>query len=266
MPYQALLETYLRQLHLATFAQNYQTFAQDAARSNLPYERYLLALCEGEVMQRETQRVERAIAAAKFPVIKELSTFDFDAVQGLAKTRVLELAQGGYIHRVETIILLGNPGLGKTHVATGLALAACRQAKKVRFYGATSLVNELLLAQKDLRLSKFMSHILKLDLLVLDELGFIPFSKDSAQLLFQFCSDLYERVSIIVTSNLRFGDWNQIFGDERMTAALLDRLTHKAHILEFVGESYRFRQRLLQEQEETQERASQTQQGDMRSS
>ncbi len=119
MQYQALLENYLRQLHLTTFAHNYQAFAQDAARSNLPYERYLLALCETEVMQREAQRVERAIASAKFPVVKDLATFDFEAVGGISKTRVLELAQGGYIQRAETIILIGNPGLGKTHVATG---------------------------------------------------------------------------------------------------------------------------------------------------
>ena len=156
--------------------------------------------------------------------------------------------QGGYIAKAETIILIGNPGLGKTHIATGLALAACKQGKRVRFYTAASLVNDLLSAQKDLRLSKFTASICKHDLLVLDELGFIPFSKDSAQLLFQICSDLNERVSIILTTNLCFADWNQIFGDERMTAALLDRLTHKAHILEFVGESYRFRQRLRQEE------------------
>src|SRR5438445_8169732 len=243
MQHQALLENYLRQLHLATFAQNYQTCAQDAARGSLPYERYLLALCEAEVAQREAHRVERAIVAAKFPVLKELSTFDFDAVNNLSKQRVVKLARGEYIAKKETILLIGNPGLGKRHVATELALEACKQAKKVRFYGVASLINDLLVAQKDLRLSKFMSQMLKLDLLVLDELGFIPFSKDSAQLLFQCCSDLYERVSILVTSNLRFADWNQLFGDERMTGALLDRLTHRAHILEFVGESYRFRQR-----------------------
>jgi len=150
--------------------------------------------------------------------------------------------------KAETIILIGNPGLGKTHIATGLALAACRQGKRVRFHSVANLVNDLLSAQKDLRLSKFMSRFLKLDLLVLDELGFVPFGKDGGQLLFQLCSDLNERVSIIVTTNLRFGDWNSIFGDDRMTTALLDRLTHKAHILEFVGESYRFRQRLQQEE------------------
>ncbi len=249
MQHQALLENYLRQLRLATFAQNYQSFAQDAARTNLPYERYLLALCESEVSQREVHRVERAIAQAKFPVTKELSSFDFSAVPDLPKTRVLELAQGDYMARAEPIILIGNPGLGKTHIATGLALDACKQGKRVRFYSATTLVNDLLSAQKDLRLSKFMAQVGKHDLVVLDELGFIPFTKDGGQLLFQLCSELNERVSLIVTTNLRFAEWNQIFGDEKMTAALLDRLTHKAHILEFVGESYRFRQRMRQEEQ-----------------
>ena len=249
MQHQTLLENYLRQLRLPTFAQNYQAFAQDATRSNLPYERFLLALCQAEAEQREANRVERAIMNAKFPLVKELASFDFSAVQGIVKTRVLELAQGGYMSRAETIILVGNPGLGKTHIATGLALAACRQGKKVRFFGVASLVNDLLSAQKELRLSKFMKPITKLDLVVLDELGFIPFAKDGAQLLFQLCSDLNERVSIIVTTNLRFGDWNSIFGDEIMTTALLDRLTSKGHILEFVGESYRFRQRIRLEEQ-----------------
>jgi DNA replication protein DnaC len=246
MEHQTLLENYLRSLRLPTFAQNYQTFAQDATRSDLPYERYLFALCQAEMDQREANRVERAITNAKFPVLKELATFDFSVVQGISKTRILELAQCGYLTKKESVIFIGNPGLGKTHIASGLALAACRQGKRVRFFGAASLVNDLLSAQKDLRLSKFTAQITKLDLVVLDELGFIPFTKDGSQLLFQFCSDLYERVSIIVTTNLRFGDWNSIFGEERMTAALLDRLTHKAHIIEVLGESYRFRQQLLQ--------------------
>jgi DNA replication protein DnaC len=191
MQHQTLLENYLRQFRLPTFAQNYQAFAQDATRSNLPYERFLLALCQAEAEQREANRVERAIMNAKFPLVKELASFDFSAVQGIVKTRVLELAQGGYMSRAETIILVGNPGLGKTHIATGLALAACRQGKKVRFFGVASLVNDLLSAQKELRLSKFMKPITKLDLVVLDELGFIPFAKDGAQLLFQLCSPRY---------------------------------------------------------------------------
>src|SRR5437588_6494480 len=245
----ALLETYLRTLRLPTFVQNYQVFAQDAARSNLSFERYLFGLCEAEMLQREANRVERAIGNAKFPVMKELDSFDFSAVQGISQPRVVELAQGGYLAKKESIILVGNPGLGKTHVATGLALAACKQGKRVRFFGAAGLVNDLLAAQKELRLSKFMAPILKLDLVVLDEVGFIPFSTEGAQNLFQFCSDLYERVSIIVTTNLRFADWTSIFGDDKMTAALLDRLTHKGHILEFIGESYRFRQRMHMEEQ-----------------
>ena len=143
--------------------------------------------------------------------------------------------------------MVGNPGLGKTHVATGIALAACRQGHRVRFYNAAGLVNELIQAQDEHQLPKFMATALRHRLIVLDELGFIPFSSTGAQLIFQFCSTLYERVSMIVTTNLRFADWTQIFGDERLTAALLDRLTHKAHILEFTGESYRFRQRMQRE-------------------
>ena len=249
-----LLESYLRQLRLPSFVQHYQKLAQDAAQTNLSYERFLLALAEAEVGQREVHRVEHSIASAKFPVLKELSNFDFSVVQGLAKTRVLELAQGGYIQRAEPILLVGNPGLGKTHVATGLALAACRQGHHVRFYNVAGLINDMIQAQQELRLSRFMTQMCKQQVIVLDELGFIPFTAAGAQLLFQFCSTLYERVAIIVTTNLRFGDWNSVLGDERMTAALLDRLTHKAHILEFVGESYRFRQRLTQAAQTSEQR------------
>ncbi len=159
MQHQALLENYLKQLHLSSFVQNYQAYAADAARTDLPYERFLLALCAAEVAQRDALRVERAIAFAKFPVFKELATFDFNAVQNIPKQRVLELAQGGYMAQKETIILIGNPGLGKTHLATGLAVAACKQGKRVRFFSSTNLVNDLLSAQKDLRLSKFMAQI-----------------------------------------------------------------------------------------------------------
>src|SRR5438309_8882903 len=172
MEHQTLLENYLRSLRLPTFAQNYQTFAQDATRSDLPYERYLFALCQAEMDQREANRVERAIANAKLPVMKEVSSFDFSVVQGIAKTRILELAQCGYLAKKESIILVGNPGLGKTHIATGLALAACKQGKRVRFFGTAGLVNDLLAAQKELRLSKFMAPILKHDLVILDEVGF----------------------------------------------------------------------------------------------
>lgn len=245
--HQAVLEAYLRTLKLPMFLHHYQAYAQDASRGGLSFERYLLALCEAEVTEREARRVEYAIAAAKLPFIKEIAAYDFTAVETISKTRILELAQGGYMAKAENLLLLGSPGLGKTHLAIGLALAACRQAKRVRFYRAAKLVDALVVARKDLRLSRFTAPLVKLDLLVLDELGFLPIDQEGSQLLFQLISDLYERVSIIVTSNLRFSEWNKIFQDETMTAAVIDRLTHKGHILEFVGESYRFRQRLQQE-------------------
>jgi len=244
--HQALLESYLRSLDLSMFLDHYQAYAKDAARSGLSYERFLLALCEAEVSHRETQRIERAIAAAKLPFNKEIATYDFPAVETIQKTRVLELAQGGYMDRAENLLMLGTPGLGKTHLAIALALCACRQGRRVRFYRTAKLVDELLVMQHNLRLSRFTARFERLDLLVLDELGFFPVAKEGTQLLFQLCSDLYERVSIILTSNLRFTEWNQIFGDDKMTAAFIDRLTHKGHILEFVGESYRYRHRLEQ--------------------
>lgn len=242
-----LLETCLKQLRLLTFLHNYAKFAEDAAQTNLPYDRYLLALAKQEVAQREESRRLQRIKTARFPLLKELADFDFSCVPSLNKQRVLELARGSYLEKAECILMVGHPGLGKTHLATAHALAACRQGHRVRFYNAAGLVNELVLAQDEHRLPKFLAAALRHRLIVLDELGFIPLSPSGAQLTFQFCAALYERVSLIVTTNLRFADWTQVLGDERLTAALLDRLTHKAHILEFVGESYRFRQRMARE-------------------
>jgi DNA replication protein DnaC len=242
-----LLETHLKSLRLATFRQQYRQVAQDAIRSNLGYDQYLLALAEQEVAQRQLNSQRQRITAARLPVLKELADFDFSAIPQLNKQRVLDLARGEYIHRAEPILLVGQPGLGKTHVSTGLALAACRQGHRVRFYNAAALVNELILAQEHHRLPKFLTTALKQNLIVLDELGFIPFSTTGAQLMFQFCATLHERVALIVTTNLKFADWVQVFGSEQLTAALLDRLTCRAHILEFIGQSFRFRQRLQQE-------------------
>jgi len=242
-----VLEGYLKQLRLSTFVRNYAQFAQDAAEANQSYDQFLLALTREEVAQRDHNRQLQRIRAAKFPLLKELIDFDFSAIPKLNKQRILDLARGEYIEKAEPIILVGNPGLGKTHIATGLAVAACHQKHRVRFYNAAALVNELSLAQEEQRLPKFLAVALKHQLIVIDELGFIPFSSTGAQLIFQFCSTLYERVAIIVTTNLKFADWTQVFGSEKLTLALLDRLTHRAHIIEFVGESYRFRQRLQSE-------------------
>jgi len=242
-----LLESYLRQLRLPTFVHNYQSFAADAAANQLDYTRYLLALAEQEITRREQNRLQKSLKAARFPVVKELASFDFSALPTLNKAMVLDLSQGEYIHKREAIVLIGNPGLGKTHLAIALARCACRQGKRVRFWTAAGLVNELLLAQDEHRLHRMIAAALKLDLVVIDELGFVPFTSNGAQALFTFCSELYERLALIVTTNLKFADWVQVFGDERLTAALLDRLTHHAHLIELVGESFRFRQRRMDE-------------------
>ena len=243
-----LLESHLKSLRLATFRQQYRQVAEDAAGHNLGYDQYLLALAEQEVAQRHLNSQRQRIKAARFPILKELADFDFSAIPQLNKQRLLDLARGEYIQKAQPIVLVGNPGLGKTHVASGLALQACRQCYRVRFYNAAALVNDLSLAQEQQRLSKFLATALKQNLIVLDELGFIPFSTSGAQLMFQFCSTLHERVALIVTTNLKFADWTQVFGSEQLTAALLDRLTHKAHILEFIGQSFRFRQRMQQQE------------------
>ena len=238
-----LLDSYLRHLRLPTFTKLYPQFAADAARNNHDSVRFLLALAEQEVNQRQLNMLQQRFKNARFPVIKELADFDFSCLPTLNKAQILDLARGEYIQQKQSLILIGNPGLGKTHLALGLASAACRAGRRVRFWTAAGLVNELIQAQDEHRLHRFIASALKLDLVVLDELGFIPFSQNGAQALFTFCSELYERLALIITTNLKFADWVQVFADERLTAALLDRLTHHAHILELLGDSYRFRQR-----------------------
>lgn len=247
MTTQDLLDTYLRQLRLPTFLNSYRTFAADAAQNNLDHIRFLLALAEQEVIQREHNMIQRRIKEARFPVLKELADFDFSAIPTLNKALILDLARGEYLQKRQSIILVGNPGLGKTHLAISLALTACREKRKVRFWTAARLVNTLLQAQDDHQLHRFIAQALKLDLVLLDELGFIPLSEMGAQALFTFCSELYERIPFIITTNLKFADWVQVFGSERLTAALLDRLTHHAHIIELIGESHRFKERVNRE-------------------
>jgi DNA replication protein DnaC len=248
MPEHRLVEVHLKTLRLTGFVQQYRRYAEDATRTNQPYEQELGALAEHEVGRRAQARQERAIRAARFPVAKELADFDFGSVPSVNKARVLDLAQGHDLQRAESVILVGNPGLGKTHIAIALGLAACRQGHKVRFFTAASLVNDLLAAQEAHQVEKLLAQARKHHLLIVDELGFIPFSERGSHLLFQFCSAMHEQVSLLITTNLRFGAWTQVFGNEQLTAALIDRLTHRATILEFVGESYRFRERMQRQQ------------------
>jgi DNA replication protein DnaC len=234
----------LRQLRLPTVAVNYRKFAQEAAHTRQPYEEYLLALLEHEISQRDVNRRKRRVLEARFPVLRSLDEFDFRTIPSLSQTQVLELARGEYIQRRENVAMIGVIGTGKTHLAIALGLAACEQGHRVRFFTAAGLINDLLEAQEAHRLSKLETWLMKQDLLILDEVGFVPFSQRGAQMLFTFISQRYLRGSLIVTSNLAFAEWTEVFGDPRLTSALLDRLTHRCHILEFAGESYRFRQSL----------------------
>jgi DNA replication protein DnaC len=239
-----LLTAYLKRLRPPTFTTNYLRFAQEAAKSNQSFERYLLALLEAEVQHRETNSERKRIGQARFPTLKTLDAFDFAAIPAVNKQIILELAQCHYLEAKENVVLLGPTGTGKTHCAIALGVAACRQGKRVRFATAAGLINELIEAQAQLRLSKLEASLLRLDLLVLDEVGFVPFSKVGAELLFGILSDRYERGSVLVTTNLDFARWTEIFGDARLTGALLDRLTHRCHIVEFQGDSYRFKESL----------------------
>jgi DNA replication protein DnaC len=248
-PYEQL-EQQLHSLHLAAIREQYQTLAQQAAQANWSHETYLARLVNLETERRWRNRRTRRIKEARFPLLKELADFDFSTIPQLNKQLVLSLAEGYYLEQAQPVVLLGNPGLGKTHVAIGLGLAACRQGHRVRFYTVTGLVNQLQQAQATHQLPPFLGKALRHQLIILDEFGYVPFSPSGAQLLFQFCSALQEQVSLIITTNLPFSDWIQVLGDERLTSGLLDRLTFRSHILHFAGESYRFRQQ-LQQQEET---------------
>ena len=244
-----LLESHLKTLGLRAFRENYHKLAQEAAQSDLSYERFLLALAEQEVALRSANRRARLIKQARFPALRELTDFDFKLLESFPTRDYLQLVDTlSFIERREPVLLLGNPGLGKTHLATALGLAACRAGQKVRFYKTASLVDDLTLAQEEHRLQKLIASLLRYRLLILDELGFIPFSQTGTHLLFQLCSALHEQVSIVVTTNLAFSDWVTVFRDERLTGALLDRLTYRAHIFEFRGESFRLRSRAQYQQ------------------
>jgi DNA replication protein DnaC len=175
-------------------------------------------------------------------VAKDLETFDFTLTPNLNKQKVLELSRGEWIGQHYNLALIGNSGTGKTHLTVALGQAACRAGQRVKFYTAQALVSQLEEAQKNYRLERMLTMLEKIDLLIVDELGYISFSRSGAELLFQVFADRYERGSILITSNLPFGEWGQIFQGERMTAALLDRFTHRCHIFEMNGESFRFRE------------------------
>jgi len=239
---QVLLGHHLKKLRLPTFQSEYPKLARQCAAENKDHVQYLLRLCELELIERERRMIERRIKAAKFPATKSLDSFDFKTIPSLNKVLTMELARCEYVNKRQNVIALGPSGTGKTHIALGLGLAACQKGLKVRFTTAAALVHEMIEAVDERRLQRHQKQLAAQDLLIIDELGFVPLSKTGAELLFEVISQRYERGSIIITSNLPFDEWTEVFGSERLTGAMLDRLTHHVHILEMNGESYRLNQ------------------------
>jgi len=237
-----LLEHHLKQLKLPTMLREYPSLAAACTSDRSDYPTYLLRLCERELLDREQRAAERRIKAAHFPVLKTLDSFDFTAQPSINEALVRELMSGQYIDRKENVLLVGNSGTGKTHLATALAFAACAQGRRARFFTVSGLVTAMLEAREERQLERTLRALQRYDLLVLDELGYVPFSKAGAELLFEVVSRAYERQSLIATTNLPFENWPEVCGSERLTGAMLDRLTHRVHILEANGESYRLRQ------------------------
>jgi DNA replication protein DnaC len=234
-----LIHHHLKALRLPTVASECEKVAARCAADNVDHLTYLLQLTELELLDREKRAADRRLKAARFPTLKTLENFDFAARPSVNKMLIAELARCEYIDKKENLLMIGNPGTGKSHLATALAAEACAKGYRVRFFRTTELVTSLIEARNELSFLRLKAQLAKLDLLVLDELGYVPASKVGAELLFDVISTAYERTSLIVTSNLPFELWTEVLGSERLTGATLDRLTHRCRIIETKGESYR---------------------------
>ncbi len=238
-PSTLLLEHHLKALKLPTVLRDYLSVAASCSLERDSYSQYLLRLTERELLDRERRSMERRLKEAQFPTTKTIESFDFAAQPSLNEALVRELLRGDYVGKKENVLLVGNPGTGKTHVASALGYAACTQGRRVRFFTTTGLVTQLLEQREARSLQRFLRQLERLDLLILDELGYVPFVKAGAELLFEVVGRAYERTSVILTTNLAFEQWTEVMGSERLTGAMLDRLTHRVHILEANGPSYR---------------------------
>ena len=245
---EVLLPHQLKELKLSMMVKHYPSVVRQAKESGLSYEEFLLELTEVELQMRIENRLKRRVREARFPLMKTLEGFAYEAAPGLDKRLIRDLVSGQYIHEQKNIIFMGKSGTGKSHLSIGLGIEACRQGVSTRFVTGSALANELIESHDEKRLSRVVQRYSQYRLLIVDELGYIPFSKQGAELLFQVFSDRHERGSTIITTNLGFADWTQIFGDPTLTAALLDRLTHKAHIITCSWESYRFQESLKHKQ------------------
>ena len=238
------LQANLKALNLTHMARNMEGALRQARESGIGCDEFLIGLTAAELQARADSRLVRRTREAKFPLVKTLETFDSAAAPELDIRLLRDLAGGGYIREHRNVIFLGRSGTGKTHMATALGIEACKNNFRSRFVTCYGLVNELIEARQERALQRLIQKYVRYDLLILDELGYIPFTKEGAELLFQVLAERHERGSVMITTNLGFADWTQVFGDAAMTAALLDRLTHKAHIINCPWESYRLKQSL----------------------
>lgn len=240
----ALLIENLKSLKLSTMISNLASHLRQAKQDKLEYEEFLLNLTEAEVQVRKENGCKRRLREAKFPLIKPLETFDFGSAPQLDARLIKELSGCEYVDKSRNIIFLGKSGTGKSHLATGLGMEACKQGIRTRFVTGCGLANELIEARDEKTLARAVKRYAGYGLLIIDELGYVPFSKEGAQLIFQILAERHERKPVMITTNMGFGDWTQIFGDPSMTAALLDRITHKAHVISCTWESYRLKETL----------------------
>lgn len=233
------------QLRMPGLGQHYRSLVREAVDGNLDHLSFLAACLDHEVSKRQEQKQLYLLKQAKFPMPKTLQEFRFAKIPKLPKMKVEQLAEGKFVTRKENVICIGKPGTGKSHIGIALGMGAVQQGHRVRFIPVMQLIQELQLAEAEYRLPRYLKTWNKFDLIILDELGYVSLG-EGGKLLFQFISQCYERCSLIITSNLEFSRWVEVFNDPALTTALLDRLTHHSHILLFDGESYRFRERLSQ--------------------
>lgn len=238
------LESHLRALHLPSVKREYAKTAGDAAREGVSHEEYLFKLLCAEIVDRETRAFAKRLRYAKLPANKTLADFEFAAMPSLDPMRVHRLASCEFVGKAENVLLVGGNGTGKTHLATAIGIEACRRKLSVRFFTVSQLVEQLMEARSERVLGRTRMVLKKVDVLILDELGFVPLPASGAELLFDVVSDRYEKGSIVLTTNLPFEEWRSVLASEPLTHAMLDRLTHHVHILEMNGRSYRLAQSL----------------------